>query len=156
MPLLHQASTTLNRWSTSQLILRKKWHCLVHPLEHINLPILSNTAGRLVIDAQVAPTTAWQTEGETPSLCNTSLSIPRVKTSSGRPSSTQPTKTSMTRCFMMGHQWGMPSYMLRIVGSQGASIQCHVTRIRSLNWFVTCCHRNFENSWRINARGGKA
>ena len=54
------------------------------------------------------------------------------------------TKTSMTRSFMTGHQWGTFANMLRTVESQGTSIQQGATRIRSLNWPVTHSTKNSD------------
>ena len=72
--------------------------------------------------------TDW--ERESLSMQHMSLSSQRVKCCNGRPLHTQHTKTSMIRSFMMGHQWGMSSNMLRTVGSQGTSIQHGATRIK--------------------------
>ena len=57
----------------------------------------------------------------------------RTKCSEDRSLNTQPSKTSLIKPFMMGHQNGMSSNMLRSVGIQVASIQQDATRIRSLN-----------------------
>ena len=62
-----------------------------------------------------------------------SLSSQRAKCRYGRPLSTWPTETFMTRSFMIGHDQGTSANMLRTVGSQGASIHHGATRIKSLS-----------------------
>ena len=78
-----------------------------------------------------------------------SLSSQRVKYSTDRPLSTQATEISMIR-FLIGHQW----WMLRTFGkgNQETSIHQGSTRIRSLNWPVTCSVRQLDRTMGINAR----
>ena len=45
--MVHHARPNLNKWNKKSANLEQKWHCLVDPLKHTNLPILSNTAGKL-------------------------------------------------------------------------------------------------------------
>ena len=83
------------------------------------------------------------------------LSCQRVKYRYGRPLSTWPTKTSTTRSFAMGQYQQTPVFMLRTVGSQGASIQHCATRIKSLSWPLTCSARNLDRTRGTNAGGNR-
>ena len=46
IPIIHQAGTPSIDEPEIQLIKEQIWHWLVNPLEHTNLPILSNIASR--------------------------------------------------------------------------------------------------------------
>ena len=84
--------------------------------------------------------------GEPLSAQHTSLSSQRVKWSDCRPLSIWPTEASMIRFFMMRHQWGIPSNILRTLGSQRASTEQGATRIKCLTWPVTCSTGNLDRT----------
>ena len=100
-----------------------------------------------------SPATFWQAMEENPCLCNMSLTSQRVKFSDGKPFSIHSTKPFKMTSIVMGYQQGTSSNMLWIVGSQRASIQQGILRIRGLNWPVTCFTRSLHRTRRTNAEG---
>ena len=96
--------------------------------------------------------TDWQREPL--STQHISTSSQRVKCRYGRPLSTWNTETFTMKSFTTGQYWGMSANILRTVGSQEASIKHGDTRIKSLNWPVTCSARNLVRTKGPNAGGG--
>ena len=103
-----------------QLTQGQKFHCLVQPLKHINLPILSTLFVNLCCRCLSHLCHCLTGRGrESLSVQHTSLSSQRDICRNTRPLSTQPTNTCLIRFFTIGHQWGMSSNMLRTVKSKG-------------------------------------
>ena len=157
MPNVRQARPALNRWAKKSANLGADMALFGTPSHTPSCPFFPILLVDLCYRCWSCPNHCLTDWGREPlSVQHMSLRSQRVKCRYDRPLSAWSSETSMTISFIMGHCWRMSANLLTTMGNQGASIQHGATRIKSLNWPVTCSVRNLDRTRGTNAGGGKS
>ena len=155
MPTTCQTIPTLNKWNKTGDNLGDDMTLFGTPSQaHQSTHSFQHYWYTLEVDVQVTPTTTWKMEVESPPLCNTHLWAAKGLIAFMPDPWVPPHQTFPDEIFNIGHQCTMSSNMLRIVGSQGASIQQGATRFKILTWPMMCSTRNLDRTMGISPEGG--